>query len=296
MKTTNMIDRKDFIKVLSLMTGAAILPGCKVPMDKIMVENKMRLGLVTYLWGKDWDIPTLIKNCTTAGLTGVELRIQHAHGVTTELTKAERDNVKKQFADSKVEVVGMGTNQKYDYVDPDELAKSIEVTKDFIKLSHDIGGTGVKVKPDGFHDGVPKEKTIEQIGKSLNIVGKYAAEFGQTIRLEVHGHGTQELPVIKQIMEYVDSPNARVCWNSNEQDLWNEGLEYNFNLVKKWFGDTVHIRELNSEKYPFQELLSLFKKMNYEGWILLECRTKPEDLVKALIEQRKIFEKMIAKV
>ena len=25
--------------------------------------EKMRLGLVTYLWGRDWDLPTLIANC-----------------------------------------------------------------------------------------------------------------------------------------------------------------------------------------------------------------------------------------
>ena len=41
----------------------------------------MRLGLVTYQWGKDWDLPTLIANCVKTGLLGVELRTQHAHCV-----------------------------------------------------------------------------------------------------------------------------------------------------------------------------------------------------------------------
>ena len=286
-------NRKNFIKTLSLITGAALLPGFKVPISKFISDTKMKLGLVTYLWGKDWDVPTIIKNCTTAGIEGVELRIEHAHGVTLSLSQAERKLVKKQFEESNVEFLGMGTNQKFDYVDQNELSESIEVTKKYIELSHDIGGTGVKVKPNGFHEGVPKEKTLEQIGKSLNLVGNYAAKFGQMIRLEVHGKGTQELPNIKEIMSYVDSPNVGVCWNCNEQDLWNEGLEHNFNLVKNRFGDTVHVRELNSEKYPYQELMNLFKKMDYTGWILLECRTNPDDKVKALIEQRKIWEKML---
>ena len=38
----------------------------------------MKLGLATYQWGKDWDLPTLIANCEKAGLSGVELRTQHA--------------------------------------------------------------------------------------------------------------------------------------------------------------------------------------------------------------------------
>ena len=41
----------------------------------------MQLGLVTYMWGADWDLPTLIKNCQLTGFRGVELRTAHKHGV-----------------------------------------------------------------------------------------------------------------------------------------------------------------------------------------------------------------------
>jgi sugar phosphate isomerase/epimerase len=45
----------------------------------------MQLGLVTYNWGKDWDLPTLIKNCEETGFAGVELRSTHKHGVEPAL-------------------------------------------------------------------------------------------------------------------------------------------------------------------------------------------------------------------
>ena len=32
----------------------------------------MQFGFCTYLWGKDWDIPTIIANCTKAKAFGVE--------------------------------------------------------------------------------------------------------------------------------------------------------------------------------------------------------------------------------
>ena len=83
--------------------------------------------------------------------------------------------------------VGIGSNECYDNPDPDVLKKAIEATKAFVKLSHDVGGSGVKVKPNSFHKGVDHNTTIEQIGKSLNIVGAFAADYGQQIRLEVHG-------------------------------------------------------------------------------------------------------------
>ncbi|MCB9260649.1 MAG: TIM barrel protein [Ignavibacteriales bacterium] len=288
------LSRKEFIKLLTISAGALSIPGCNLFSANKAQSQKMKLGLVTYLWGKDWDIPTLITNCTKAEIFGVELRIEHAHGVNLDMSKLQRDNVKNQFQNSDVKILGMGTNQQFDYPDPAELKNSIEVAKEYIKLSYDIGGSGVKVKPNRFHENVPKENTIEQIGKSLNEIGKFGADYNQQIRLEVHGRETQELPNIKKIMDVADHPNVTVCWNSNPEDLLAPGLEHNFNLVKNRLGDTVHVRELNSEEYPYQELINLFKKNNYNGWILLECRTDPEDKVKALIEQRNIWEKMLS--
>jgi hydroxypyruvate isomerase len=63
-------------------------------------------------------------------------------------------------------------------------------------------------------------------------------------------------------------------------------------MVKKWFGDTVHIRELNEGDYPYQQLFNLFNSINYEGWILLEARTNPADKVTAMKEQLTVFNKM----
>lgn len=288
----NRISRKEFIKYLSASSTALLIPGFN-SISENNNKNSMKLGLVTYQWGKDWDIISLIKNCELAEIYGVELRVEHAHKVDINLSKFERKEVKKKFSDSKVKILGMGTNQQFDYMDQNELRNSIEITKEFIKLSYDIGGSGVKVKPNGFHKEIPKENTIEQIGKSLHELGMFAENFNQQIRLEVHGKETQELPNIKEIMDIAKHPNVKVCWNSNPEDLIGDGLEYNFNLVKKYLGDTVHIRELNIGDYPYNQLFTLLKKENYNGWILLECRTEPVDKVKALIEQRHIWEKMI---
>jgi len=286
------IHRRVFLQHLASLGALGFLP---YPNFAALSKGAgIKMGLVTYLWGKDWDVPTLIKNCSESSILGVELRTEHAHGVEPSLSAAERKEVKKKFEDSPVEVVGLGTNQQYDFVEPERVKDSIRRTAEFIKLSHDVGGTGVKVKPNAFHPGVPQEKTIEQIGRSLNEVGKIAADSGQKIRLEVHGEKTQELPNIKAIMDVADNKSVVVCWNSNDEDLLGGGLVYNFNLVKNRLGDTVHVRELNIGNYPYQELITLFVNMNYSGWILLECRTDPSDKVKAMREQREVFMRMIS--
>ncbi len=286
--------RREFLTKAGIFTSA-FTPGLPVLGKNKITKTDMKLGLVTYLWGKDWDIPTLITNCGKSNILGVELRTNHAHGVESNLSSSQRKEVKKRFQDSPVVLVGYGSNYAFDQPDPDELKKSIESTKQYILLSHDVGGSGVKVKPNRFHDGIPHEKTIEQIGNALDELGKFGADYGQEIRLEVHGKETQELPNIKKIMDVARNPNVGVCWNCNDADLNGKGLEYNFNLVKDRFGATVHVRELNIGSYPYQDLMGLLVKMEYKGWVLLECRTDPKDKVKAMTEQNTVFMKMISK-
>ncbi|WP_020606215.1 sugar phosphate isomerase/epimerase family protein [Spirosoma spitsbergense] len=291
----SLIDRKTFLKDISLMAGASLLAGPAFAAEATRAKPAVKLGFVTYLWGKDWDLPTVIKNCADTGIHGVELRVEHAHNVMPNLNAAQRLEVKKRFADSPVQLIGLGTNQQFDYVDQGKLNESIERAKEFIRLSADVGGTGVKVKPNALHKEVPVEKTINQIGESLNELARYGAELGQQIRLEVHGEETQELPMTKRIMDVANHPNATICWNCNPQDLNGKGFQYNFDLVKNRFGATCHVRELDRTDYPYQQLLNNMVKMKYNGWVLLECHTDPADKVASMKEQRAVFDRMIAR-
>jgi sugar phosphate isomerase/epimerase len=238
-------------------------------------------------------LPSLLKNCAKAGALGVELRTTHAHGIEPSLNEQQREDVRKRFADSGVTLVGIGSDERFDNPNPTILKKAIEATKAFIRLSHDVGGTGVKVKPDSFHKDVPRDTTIQQIGRALNEVADYGAGFGQQIRLEVHGQ-CAELPTIKAIMDVATNPNVAVCWNCNAQDLQGAGIEENFKLVRGRFGETCHIHELDDPKYPYAQLVKLLVRTGYNGWLLLEASSKPSDRVAALARQAKLFADLVA--
>src|SRR5262245_3227342 len=51
--------------------------------------------------------------------------------------------------------------------DPDVVKKNIETCKQFVGLVAEIGGKGVKVRPNGISPGADLDKTLEQIGKAL---------------------------------------------------------------------------------------------------------------------------------
>lgn len=235
----------------------------------------------------------MIANCERTRLSGVELRTTHRHGIEPSLDGKARDEVRRKFEESAVELVGIGSDERFDHIDPGAVERAIEATKAFVRLSHDAGGSGVKVKPNSFHEGVPHEKTIAQIGKALRTLGEYGDGFGQEIRLEVHGE-CQKLPTIRAILDAADHDNVRVCWNSNPADLEGDGLESNFRLVRKDFGRTLHVHALHDDKYPYARLVDLLVETDWDGTVLLEASGKPKDPIVALDEQREIFEGFVA--
>ncbi|MBM3839029.1 MAG: sugar phosphate isomerase/epimerase [Verrucomicrobia bacterium] len=229
----------------------------------------MRLGTVTYNLAKDWDLATIIKNCEAAKFQGVELRTTHAHGVEVNLTKGQRTEVRKRFADSKVELMGLGSAFDYHTPDQSKLRKDIEATKEYMVLAHDVGAPGVKVRPNGLPKEVPVEKTLEQIGRSLRELGEFGHGYGVEIRLEVHGSGTSLLPNIKKILDAAYHKHVGITWNSNATDLEGKGFNSNFNLVKdKIF--CVHMRDLYIEDYPFRRLLQRLNEIGFGGYCLAE--------------------------
>ena len=132
-----------------------------------------------------------------------------------------------------------------------------------------MGATGVKVRPNGLPKDVPVETTLEQIGRSLGELGKFARDHGQQIRLEVHGAGTSQLPHIRKIMDIADHPSVGVCWNSNQTDLDGAGFDANFDLVKHKIL-TVHLRDLYLEEYPFRRMFTRLNEIHFTGFTFAE--------------------------
>jgi len=284
---------------LLLGSGAAaavgLLPRWRLLAAQPAEPAKLKLGLVTYNWGKNWDIPTIIKNCSETGFTGVELRSTHRHGVEISLNDSQRQVVRQRFADSGVELMGLGSACEYHAADAAVVQKNIDETKQFIDLCHAVGASGVKVRPNGLPADVPVEKTLEQIGKALNTVAKYGADHGVQIRLEVHGRGTSEPAHIRTIMEVADHPNNVVCWNCNPGDLKGPGFAENYQMGQHRMG-TVHIHDLTKDNYPWDELFEQLKSCTapgFTGWTLLEDGSVPKDIVGAMHANRKAWEGLV---
>ncbi len=236
----------------------------------------MKLGMVTYNMGKDMDCKQLIAFCQETGLEGVELRTGHKHGVEITLSASERAEIKAMFADSPVEIAGLGSAFEYHSTDPDEVKQNIEGSKAYAQLAADVGAPGIKVRPNRLLEDVPEEQTCEQIGKAIREVAAFAGDLGIEVRMEVHGRGTCEPRVSRKIIDYADHPNAKLCWNSNPQDMDdNKSIDWSFELLKDKIA-LVHITEIGKPIYPWQDLFNKLKGIGYQGYCLAEIAYNPE--------------------
>ncbi|MCZ7647163.1 MAG: sugar phosphate isomerase/epimerase [Planctomycetota bacterium] len=253
----------------------------------------MKLGLVTYLVAKDWDVDTIVKNCAAAGFSGVELRATHAHGVEETLNKAQRAEVRKKFADSPVACYGLGSALDYHTPDQSKLRADIEASKRYLQLAADVGCEGIKVRPNALPPEVPEAKTLEQIGKSVAEVAAAGKDLGLKVWLEVHGKETCRPDRMRKIMDHADHSNAYVTWNCNptEPDA-NGSVKAHFELLKHRIG-CVHMQELwDTKRYPWQEIFTLLKGSGYAGWTSWEGSgpTTPADAVWGMKCYRRIWE------
>jgi sugar phosphate isomerase/epimerase len=227
---------------------------------------------VTYNVPATWDLPTLLKVCKEIGIAAVECRTTHKHGVEPTLTAEQRKDVKKQFADSGVVFWGCGSVCEFHAAEPAVVKKNIEDCKRFVDLVKELGGTGVKVRPNGVPKGVEEQKTFEQIGNALKECGKAADDAGIEIWVEVHGAITQIPKNMKTIMEACGHKSVGVTWNSNPTDLDNKSVKTSFEMLKPWIR-SCHINDLENDAkgtYPYRELFSLLRGIGYDRYTLCE--------------------------
>ena len=272
------LSRRDFFAASAASAGAGLLGnnlGAQPQPAAQANAPRYRLGIVTYNIAANWDIATILRICRAVGLGPVELRSTHRHGVEPTLTADQRREVRRRFQDAGVEIWGCGSVCEFHSPDAQVVRRNIETCRQFCQLVSDIGGRGVKVRPNDLPQGVATERTLAQIGQSLRECGRIAEDAGVEIWVEVHGRGTAHPPHMRTIMQAADHARVGVTWNSNPTDVVNGSVAEYFRLLRPWI-KSCHINELHSG-YPYRELFRLLRETNYDRVTLAEIQGMPDE-------------------
>jgi sugar phosphate isomerase/epimerase len=278
--------RRSFLQTAAVSASAVILPSYALAAEKpkkgtviTLNKNPLKLGLMTYRVAMKWDIDTIIKNLTETKYEHIELRTTHAHGVEVTLSAAERAAVKKRFQDAGL-AISLASGFSYNSPDPAILKKSIEGTKEYILLGHDVGALGIRV----FGSNAKDDAMLKQIGEALAEVGEFGHQNGVQIRVCDDG---PPLSMIKKNIDASKNPYVYVNWNCPMSDTEGDGFEANFNSVKGRIGN-VHLRDLYNE-YPWRLFFSLLSKSGYTGYCDAEIPAFEGDVIRSLKYYRALF-------
>lgn len=232
----------------------------------------MRLGLLSYNIARHWDLCTFLEKAKEIGFEGVEFRVDlnHGHGVELDRTKEERRRIRELCEEAGVAVCGLGSACRYDSPDPKVLRENIDRTKGLLQLTVDVGGPGLKVNGNNFHEaeGIPREQTIRQVVEAVRECGLFAEDLGVDLRFEMHGDFNYWEYAVRVVREARDG-QVSLIYNSDRRDVVNGSVAETLGRVIPYVGH-IHMRDLIAPEYPHYEMLQIFKKAGYEGYCVAE--------------------------
>ena len=229
------------------------------------------LGTITYNIARDWDLDTILKRLEALKYPGVELRTGHKHGVEIGLSAEQRREVRKKFDDSPVDLAGLGSAFEYHSADPAEVRRNIDGTKAYVRLAHDIGSPGVKVRPNGVPRGesarlgVPTDRQGTSRGgqgraglRDRDPGGGPRGESQATCRTWRRSSSTPTIPTSTPAGIPIQARSTRMVRSPRISKLLAGKIR------------EVHLRDLTDDTYPWVELFGLLKGINYNGYTLAE--------------------------
>jgi|GEM_PF-5675583 len=249
-------------------------------------------GFSTADWGRDWDILLLIETLQEIGINQVELGEGHAHEISPALTPGQRTTRRDQFQEAGILVTGMQLTSKVTAEDEASIATLVDNLKQTIRLSHDVGGSGVRVN---LGDLKGDTALIANTAKALKEMGEFAIGFGQEIRVEAWA-GDTSLDDLVAVLKATNDDQVRIAFGVRNAEKGGEKVKEDFAKVQPYLGGVVLIEtQPSSEAAPFAALANLLVEADYDGRVVLTTKAAAIDVKTDIVQQKTIWEQQIKK-
>lgn len=237
----------------------------------------MKLSFFT-LGCPDWNLETVVKRAVEYGYDGVELRVKGKQHVDVDLTPDERKQVRRLFADNKVEVAALGTYAFFNSDKKEELESNRNGLLKCIDLAVDLGAPFIR-SFIGDPKGLPEEQVIRNTVDYLGQVVQVAESKGITILLE--NHAPWKAIRIREVLDKVNHRNLASLLDVHNAILSGEDPIGTYQILRDKV-KFIHVKdaiEKNGEhklcltgegSIPLAELVGLLKKDGYQGYLSFE--------------------------
>ena len=231
----------------------------------------MKLSLLTYQLGSEFSLDELLGLCARCGIDGVECRAQlgHKHGIELEATAEQRAAVKARFEDNAVELAGISTSCRFEFLDADERQEHVDLAKQFIDLAVDVGAPRVRVFGNAFPRGADKDQVVANVGQCLKQIGAHAQGTGVECNLEMHGDFYYWEYTLRAV-QIADHPSIGVVYNCDPRETRWGPIRTFIDPVAPYLRH-IHLHDLESSKYPYADLFRILRDLGYAQFASLEC-------------------------
>jgi len=230
----------------------------------------MKLSLLTYQLGKDFELDELLAVCARYGYKGVECRAElgHKHGIELDTTPRQRAEIKARFEDSPVELAGISTSCRFESLDPAERRQHVDTAKRFVDLAADVGAPRVRVFGNAFPEGSDKNEVVENVGNCLREIGEHAEGSGVDCNLEMHGDFYYWKYALRSV-QIADHDRIGIVYNCDSRETrWSPIGEF-LGPVAPYLRH-IHTHNLEDPRYPYGELFRILKNMGYHEFMSIE--------------------------
>ncbi len=229
----------------------------------------MKLSIMTYQIAKDWDLDTYLQVAKRTGCAGVEFRVEldYKHGVELERTPEERQAIKAKCAEAGIDIACIATGCRFHFPEPEKRAEQVVLAKQYVQLAADLGCGRIRVFGNDLPADVEKRRVVGFVGNSLRDIAEFSEPLGVDVLLEMHGD-FNDWRTATVAAEWANHQNVAIIYNCDQRDIVEGSVRDCFEGIQHLLRH-VHFHSLLAD-YPYKELLSLLKGMDYQGYLSAE--------------------------
>ena len=267
----------------------------------------MKLSFMTWVC-PEWTIDQIIEGAQKYRYDGVELRVQteHAHGVDLDTDADRRAEVKKIFEDSPICISAVATSLQFSNPEEAEREKSVDLLKQYIQLSSDIGAPVIRVFGGAKGKGEPAG-ILDNVAACLSACAGDAESAGVKLGLETHDYFSHSKYVAK-VVEMVGYQAVQALWDVAHPHRHMETPEMAYANLR---GTVVHLH-IHDYKYTdetkskiqlvglgqgvcsHKEAMALLKADGFTGHFAVEVmRVDPDE---TLPQYSEVFHQHLAEI
>lgn len=226
-------------------------------------------------------LPELLDLARRYGYNGVEPRadVGHAHGLSTELSPAQRRAVVRQVSSSGIEIACLGvSDMNAAFARRETAAAVVEDIRRKIELAGDLGVRKLRIFGGVLSEGMPRVEAVDLVADCLRRLVPDAQSRSVLLCLETHDAWCDPLHV-GAVMCAVGSPWVAVNWDimhpvrQGFADMagahatlrpWIQYVHFHDGTLNR---DALEFRPCGSGEYDVLAAMVALVTSGYNGWI-----------------------------